>query len=143
MMETPKVVYLRPFLEMWLVAELLTPPKRVMVYCVCVVFLLFAQLLLYSYVENGLLNRVDANGHASGASNVSAPVLHSYNSDDVWNCSVSHGHACTGAEIEAMVSAIDDGTHTSVDTTNDEARDEEAYNNQVQVAQQQAAAQKP
>jgi hypothetical protein len=31
MMATPKAVYLRPFLEMRLVAELLTVPKRVMV----------------------------------------------------------------------------------------------------------------
>jgi hypothetical protein len=31
MMETPKAVYLRPFLEMRLLAELLTVPKRVMV----------------------------------------------------------------------------------------------------------------
>jgi hypothetical protein len=33
-------VYLRPFLEMRLVAELLTVPKRVTVCCVCMVFLL-------------------------------------------------------------------------------------------------------
>jgi hypothetical protein len=40
MMETPKAVYLWPFLEMRLVAELLTVPKRVMVCWVCMVFLL-------------------------------------------------------------------------------------------------------
>jgi hypothetical protein len=40
MMETPKAVYLRPFLEMRLVAELLTVPKKVMVCWVCMVFLL-------------------------------------------------------------------------------------------------------
>jgi hypothetical protein len=40
MMATPKAVYLRPFLEMRLVAELLTVPKRVMVCWVCMVFLL-------------------------------------------------------------------------------------------------------
>src|ERR1700721_1178484 len=40
MMETPKAVYLQPFLEMRLVAELLTVPKRVTVCCVCMVFLL-------------------------------------------------------------------------------------------------------
>jgi len=43
MMATPKAVYLRPFLEMRLVAELLTVPKRVMVCWVCMVFLLFAR----------------------------------------------------------------------------------------------------
>ena len=43
MMATPKAVYLRPFLEMRLVAELLTVPKRVMVCRVCMVFLLFAR----------------------------------------------------------------------------------------------------
>jgi hypothetical protein len=37
MMETPKAVYLRPVLEVRLVAELLTVPKKVMV---CMVFLL-------------------------------------------------------------------------------------------------------
>ena len=42
MIATPKAVYLRPFLEMRLVAELLTVPKRVMVCWVCMVFLLFA-----------------------------------------------------------------------------------------------------
>ena len=40
MMATPKAVYLRPFLETRLLAELLTVPKRVMVCCVCMVFLL-------------------------------------------------------------------------------------------------------
>src|ERR1035441_8813004 len=40
MIATPKAVYLRPFLEVRLVAELLTVPKRVMVCCVCMVFLL-------------------------------------------------------------------------------------------------------
>jgi hypothetical protein len=40
MMATPKAVYLRPFLEMRLVAELLTVPKRVMVCWVCMVLLL-------------------------------------------------------------------------------------------------------
>ena len=39
-MATPKAVYLRPFLEMRLVAELLTVPKRVMVFWVCMVVLL-------------------------------------------------------------------------------------------------------
>ena len=34
MIATPKAVYLRPFLEMRLVAELLTVPKRVMVFLV-------------------------------------------------------------------------------------------------------------
>ena len=43
MIATPKAVYLRPFLEMWLVGELLTVPKRVMVFWVCMVFLLFAR----------------------------------------------------------------------------------------------------
>src|ERR1035437_7592962 len=43
MMATPKAVYLRPLLEMRLVAELLTVPKRVMVCWVCMVFLLFAR----------------------------------------------------------------------------------------------------
>ena len=43
MMETPKAVYLRPLLEVRLVAELLTVPKKVMVCCVCMVFLLFAR----------------------------------------------------------------------------------------------------
>jgi len=33
-------MYLRPFLEMGLVAELLTVPKRVTVCCVCMMFLL-------------------------------------------------------------------------------------------------------
>ena len=42
-METPKAVYLRPFLVMRLLAELLTVPKNVMVCCVCMVFLLFAR----------------------------------------------------------------------------------------------------
>jgi hypothetical protein len=40
MMETPKAVYWRPFLEMRLVAELLRVPKRVMVCWVCMVSLL-------------------------------------------------------------------------------------------------------
>ena len=40
MMETPKAVYLRPVLEVRLVAELLTVPKKVMVCWVCSVFLL-------------------------------------------------------------------------------------------------------
>jgi hypothetical protein len=40
MMETPKAVYLRPVLEVRLVAELLTVPKKVMVCWVCMVFLL-------------------------------------------------------------------------------------------------------
>jgi hypothetical protein len=40
MMETPKAVYLRPVLEVRLVAELLTVPKKVMVCRVCMVFLL-------------------------------------------------------------------------------------------------------
>src|ERR1039458_5290113 len=40
MMATPKAVYLRPFLEVRLVAELLTVPKRVMVCLICMVFLL-------------------------------------------------------------------------------------------------------
>jgi hypothetical protein len=39
-MATPKAVYLRPFLVIRLLAELLTVPKRVMVCCVCIVFLL-------------------------------------------------------------------------------------------------------
>ena len=43
MMETPKAVYLRPVLEVRLVAELLTVPKKVMVCWVCMVFLLFAR----------------------------------------------------------------------------------------------------
>jgi hypothetical protein len=47
MMETPKAVYLRQFLEMRLVAELLTVPKRVMVCWVCMVF-----LLLPGYAEH-------------------------------------------------------------------------------------------
>src|ERR1039458_647118 len=40
MIATPKAVYLRPFLEVRLVAELLTVPKRVMVCLICMVFLL-------------------------------------------------------------------------------------------------------
>src|ERR1700678_256346 len=43
MIETPKAVYLRPFLEVRLMAGLLTVPKRVMVCWVCMVFLLFAR----------------------------------------------------------------------------------------------------
>jgi hypothetical protein len=39
-METPKSVYLRPVLEVRLVTELLTVPKKVMVYWICMVFLL-------------------------------------------------------------------------------------------------------
>ena len=42
-MMAPKAVYFRLFLEMRLVAELLTVPKRVMVCRVCMVFLLFAR----------------------------------------------------------------------------------------------------
>jgi hypothetical protein len=38
--QAPKAVYLRPFLVMRLLAELLTVPKRVMVCWVCMVFLL-------------------------------------------------------------------------------------------------------
>jgi hypothetical protein len=49
---TPKAVYLRPFLEMRLVAELLTQPKRVMVCWVCMVFLLFARSL-GTYIPKG------------------------------------------------------------------------------------------
>jgi Putative DNA-binding domain len=40
MIATPNAVYLRPFLEMRLVAELLTVPKKVMVCLICMVFLL-------------------------------------------------------------------------------------------------------
>jgi hypothetical protein len=40
MMATPKAVYLRPVLDVRLVAELLTVPKKVMVCWVCMVFLL-------------------------------------------------------------------------------------------------------
>ena len=40
-MATPKAMYLRPFLEMRLVAELLTVPKRVTVCWFCMVFALF------------------------------------------------------------------------------------------------------
>src|ERR1035441_11032358 len=40
MIATPKSVYLRPFLEVRLVAELLTVPKRVMDCLICMVFLL-------------------------------------------------------------------------------------------------------
>lgn len=40
MIETPKAVYLRPVLEVRLVAELLTVPKKVMVCWVCMLFLL-------------------------------------------------------------------------------------------------------
>lgn len=43
MINTPKAVYLRPVLEVRLVAELLTVPKKVMVCWVCMVFLLFAR----------------------------------------------------------------------------------------------------
>ena len=43
MTATPKAFYLRPFWEMQLVAKLLTVPKRMMVWWVCMVFLLFAR----------------------------------------------------------------------------------------------------
>ena len=43
MTATPKALYLRPFWEMRLVAKLLIVPKTVMVYWVCMMFLLFAR----------------------------------------------------------------------------------------------------
>ena len=43
MIAIPKALYLRPFLEMRLVAKLQTMPKRVMVYWVCMMFHLFAR----------------------------------------------------------------------------------------------------
>jgi RHS repeat-associated protein len=54
-------------------------------------------LNLYSYVENGPLNRVDADGHVFGNPNSATPALIGFDGDDVaiactgvWNCTHSY-----------------------------------------------------
>ena len=89
-------------------------------------------LNLYSYVENGPLNRVDADGHSSSINNAS-PVLFAGDPDDTWNCVMTKGHACTGDDVQGMISNSN-GYHTLEDLTNAAAAEEEA--NQLAANQQ-------
>jgi RHS repeat-associated protein len=94
-------------------------------------------LNLYSYVENGPLNKVDADGHMAGGNNAVQPYLSIFDSG---NCIAAINGGCTGSYLEDSGNLGAGYAEASIDgreSANDEAASVENVQATEAAAQQQ------